>query len=75
MRGGSAFYAGGTNRGTIAVDSSQKELTDRAISLLHNPRGEECPWVFFKESRRAIAVSCLYRFNINFAHVHAHIKA
>jgi len=41
MRGESAFYAGGTNRGTIAVDSSQKELADRVISLLYNSRGEE----------------------------------
>lgn len=46
MRGGSAFYAEGTNRGTIAEDSSQKELADRAVSLLHNPRGE-CLGNFF----------------------------
>ncbi|KYN01786.1 Fanconi anemia group J protein like protein [Cyphomyrmex costatus] len=38
MRWGSAFYAEGTNRGTIAENSSQKELADRAVSLLHDLR-------------------------------------
>lgn len=38
MRQGSAFYAKGTNRGTIVEDSSQKEFADRAVSLLHDLR-------------------------------------
>lgn len=45
MRRGSAFYAEGTNRGTIAEDSSQKELTDRAVSLLHDLRSRVLFWV------------------------------
>lgn len=45
MRRESAFYAEGTNRGTIAEDSSQKELAERAVSLLHDPRSGVLFWV------------------------------
>lgn len=60
MRWGSAFYTEGTNRGTITEDSSQKELADRAVSLLHDLRSCVLFWVSGWLLRRAAFVgSCI----------------
>lgn len=54
---GSAFYTEGTKRGTIAEDSSQKELADRAVSLLHDLHSGVPFWVAFKGSSCRIVLT------------------
>ncbi|EGI66020.1 hypothetical protein G5I_05411 [Acromyrmex echinatior] len=63
MRWGSAFYAEGTNRGTIAENSSQKELADRALSLLHDQPSRVFFWVsrwLLKRCRNSLPFTFLY---------------